>query len=143
MGIFPPSGVQDQERGRRIASEAERDYLWFCLEFCGMVLERRPRHFEAMAAAAGHFTTLGFFADGLALDRRLAALFPNDPGILYNLACSLALTGKREEAILGLTLAVAKGYADCDNLLKDQDLASIRRDPRFKIIFARAAAKKI
>ncbi|MDR1533673.1 MAG: hypothetical protein LBU64_01040 [Planctomycetota bacterium] len=139
MPIFPPSGEQDQERRRRIKSEEEHAYLLFCLEFCDHILERRPGHPEAMAVAAQHFTSLGYFADGLALDRRLADIFPGDPGVIYNLSCSLALTGNREEALHQLDRAVDNGYHDCGNMLNDPDLAAIRPDPRFLEIFMRAA----
>ncbi len=137
--IFPPSGEQDKSRPLQIKSDQERDYLWFSLEFCALVLNRRPIHTEALELAANHFTALGYFADGLRLDERLAALRPDDPGVLYNLSCSLALTGRRDEAFRQLALAVENGYRDHGHMATDMDLASLRGDERFMALVARAA----
>ncbi len=136
--IFPPSGTQDQSRPLQIENDREREYLWFCLEFCGRVLERRPVHPEALELAANNYTALGYFADGLRLDERLAALRPDDPGVLYNLSCSLALTGRRDEALRQLAGAVEKGYRDHKHMASDQDLAPLRGDPRFHELIALA-----
>lgn len=140
-GIFPPAGEQNAARPRRLKPE-ERDYLWFCLEFCDRILRLRPRHVEALSSAANHLTALGYYEDGLAVDRRLAALLPNDPGVLYNLACSLALTGGRDEAIDCLRRAVAAGYDDSRHMAADDDLAAVHGDPRFEELLAIAAEKK-
>ena len=88
--IYPPTGSHDEARYQAVNRE-EREYLWFCIEFCSRILESRPEHLEALEMAANHFTELGYFDDGLRLDERLAALRPRDPGVLYNLSCSLAL----------------------------------------------------
>ena len=139
-GIFPPTGKQDRERSRQIPSEAEREYLWFCLEFCGLILEQRPAHAEALLAAAQHFTTLGYYQDGLAVDQRLATLYPDDPSVTYNLSCSLALTDRREEALEQLSMAVARGYRDFNGIREDRDLASLKNEPRFQEILLEASA---
>ncbi|MCL2000739.1 MAG: hypothetical protein FWG74_04825, partial [Planctomycetes bacterium] len=104
--IFPPSGPQDKSRLLRIDNDLEREYLWFCLEFCGRVLGIRPAHPEALKLAANHLTCLGYFADGLRLDQCLAALRPDDPYVIYNLSCSLALTGQPDAALRQLAKAV-------------------------------------
>lgn len=136
--IFPPAGEQDKQRYQSVES-GERDYLWFCLEFCNTVLTKRPHHLEALEMAANHFTDLGYYADGLRLDERLAALKPDDPGILYNLSCSLALIGRVEDAFAILARAVAKGYRDYRHMSTDRDLAPLREDPRFSDLLALAA----
>lgn len=128
--IFPPKGPQDQKRAHSVRRE-EREYLWFCLEFCGKIVSLRPNHMEALEMAANHYTELGYFSDGLQLDERLASLRPEDPGVLYNLACSLALTGRSDDAILILTKAVRYGYHDHRHMLVDRDLEPLRGDPRF------------
>jgi thioredoxin-like negative regulator of GroEL len=56
---------------------------------------------------------------------------PGSPPILYDLACVEALAGERERALALLNEAVAaderfRAYAETD-----EDLASIRDDPRF------------
>lgn len=130
LPIFPPTGGHDESRYQSVRRE-EREHLWFCLEFCGKILESRPLHFEALEMAANHFTELGYFKDGLRLDERLAALRPDDPGVLYNLSCSLALTGNIDAALGNLEAAVRKGYCDFSHMSADKDLGPLRGDPRF------------
>lgn len=137
LGIFPPSGKRDEDRYRSLKRE-EREYLWFCVEFCGKILEDRPSHIEALEMAANHFTELGYFQDGLRLDERLAILKPDDPGVLYNLSCSLALTGNIDRALHELARAVERGYHDFHHMSVDRDLGPLRDDPRFREVLARA-----
>ena len=135
--IFPPTGQKDESRFRSV-KDSDREYMLFCLEFCSEILDKRPTHVEALEVAANHFTELGYFSDGLELDRRLAALRPDDPGILYNLSCSLALVGSREEALATLEKAVDNGYGDHRHMSMDKDLAPIRSEPRFAEILTKA-----
>ena len=135
LRIFPPTGSHDEARYQSVKRE-DREYLWFCIEFCGKILQERPVHLEALEMAANHYTELGYFADGLRLDERLAALKPDDPGILYNLACSLSLTGNIDGALHALKQAVNKGYRDAGHMASDRDLGPLRKDPRFGEILA-------
>ncbi len=128
--IFPPYGDQDTARFASV-SQDDREYMWFCLELCDTILSRRPDHLEALETAANHYTALGYYADGLDLDYRLADLKADDPGILYNLSCSLALVGKRDEALSRLETAVAKGYRDHKHMANDRDLQSLKTEPKF------------
>ncbi len=133
--IYPPHGKRDDERYRSVKRE-DREYGEFCLGFCSVVLVRRPDHLEALEVAANHFTELGFYDDGLQLDQMLARIRPDDPGVLYNLACSFALTGRTDEAILALSNAVKHGYANHRHMASDRDLAGISGDPRFRELLA-------
>ncbi|MCD8349372.1 MAG: hypothetical protein LUC93_02005 [Planctomycetaceae bacterium] len=129
--IYPPQGKRDETRYRSVKRE-DREYGEFCLGFCSAVLIRRPDHLEALEVAANHFTELGFYDDGLRLDQVLARIRPGDPGVLYNLACSFALTGRADEAILALSRAVNHGYDNHRHMASDRDLAGIATDPRFR-----------
>jgi hypothetical protein len=51
-------------------------------------------------------------------------------GILYNHACCLAKAGKADDAFVKLKAALEKG-ADAAELAADEDLASLRSDPRW------------
>jgi hypothetical protein len=61
-----------------------------------------------------------------ALERR-----PGEAVFLYNLACAEALLGEREEAIEHLVTAAAREARFADAAQTDDDLASLRDDPRF------------
>lgn len=49
----------------------------------------------------------------------------------YNIACAYALMGKSDEALQWLEKALDARYADQDTLAQDDDLNSLRQDPRF------------
>ena len=94
---------------------------------------------DALRFLAHAYTVVGRLLDGLAADRRLVALLPKDPRVRYNLACSLALNGRHEEAIETLEKACELGFDDLALLRKDRDLDALRDDPRFVAIESRLA----
>lgn len=128
--LLPPKGVQDAERLHSL-SPGDRDYMEFCLEFCGKIIEKRPHQIEALTSVATCLTELGFYADGLKVDEILASLNPKDATVQYNLACSHALNKNKDAAIESLDKAIDLGYADHSHMQFDKDLANIRHDPRF------------
>jgi hypothetical protein len=68
-----------------------------------------------------------------------AATYPERRAVaLYNLACAHALLGHVDEAFEALTDARAAGFTNVTQLTIDQDLASLRGDPRWAQ-FTRAA----
>ena len=114
------------ERARRIE-----------LRFLEAVRARLPEH-PGVAASVGYlYTEMGRYHDGLAADRQLVKMEPASPLAHYNLACSLALTGQPDEAFAELEQAIALGYDDADWMASDEDLISLREDPRFGRLLAR------
>ncbi|MCK6446960.1 MAG: hypothetical protein L6Q99_11255 [Planctomycetes bacterium] len=111
--------------------------LAFESEFYATALRHRPDNLAALAELATAYTRLGRLTEGLALDRRLAELDPQNPVVHYNLACSLALVGECEKALDTLEHAVALGYEDADHLERDEDLGNVRTDERFVRLLAR------
>ncbi len=63
--------------------------------------------------------------------RKLIYMAPHEPGPHYNLACALARLGKTPEALAALEMAVLKGFDDPDHIRQDDDLTSLRTEPRF------------
>ncbi|HVS59075.1 MAG TPA: protein kinase [Gemmatimonadaceae bacterium] len=59
---------------------------------------------------------------------------PDDPLILYNVACMYALMDKREDALGHLERAVRNGFGHKESMANDPDLDSIRRTPWFHAI---------
>jgi Flp pilus assembly protein TadD len=83
----------------------------------------------------GHLLTRsGRLKEGLAADRRLVELRPDEPVAHYNLACSLALFGDADAALDRLRLALEMGFRDVAFIRKDRDFASLRTDPRFEAL---------
>jgi serine/threonine protein kinase/Tfp pilus assembly protein PilF len=66
--------------------------------------------------------------------RRALTINPDDPLLLYNIACMYALLGNPNEALSCLEKAVDKGYGQKDWVEHDSDLNSLRELPRFKTI---------
>jgi tetratricopeptide (TPR) repeat protein len=116
------------------AALVERRGLEFLTDFYRAELDRKPENLEVRVDLGHALTRLGRYAEGLAVDRELAELAPDDPNVLYNLACSLALTGAADEAFRTLDRAILHGYDDPDHLAADEDFAALRVDPRFAVL---------
>ena len=66
------------------------------------------------------------------------ALLPEDPVFAYNLACALAMQGRRDEALTALRESITLGFGDIELIRKDDDLAMIRHHPAFETILKQA-----
>ncbi|HEY6585269.1 MAG TPA: hypothetical protein VIZ29_10525 [Gaiellaceae bacterium] len=62
----------------------------------------------------------------------LASGFPNEAGIIYNIACNEALLGRTDNAIEHLKTAIEANPRAVELARTDSDLDSIREDERFK-----------
>ncbi|MBM3977095.1 MAG: hypothetical protein FJ299_08910 [Planctomycetes bacterium] len=113
------------------------EFLVRCLRYETSI---RPTNLGALAELGHALTRLRRFEEGLDVDRALARLCPEDPLVHYNLACSLALLERRDEAFGALERAVELGYAEPQHLLDDPDLTSLRSDPRFQQLVERLRA---
>ena len=91
-----------------------------------------PGDLETLRALADQYTEEGFCAEGLAVDLQLARLLPEDLLVHYNLACSLSLTGDLEGSLKALKRAVQLGYSQFGYLMKDKDLAALRKTEAFR-----------
>lgn len=125
-------GSKPVSTSNQVARTQEANQLEFELEFFGKILERNPNFVDVLRVQGNNLTLKGRYADGLQIDKRLVALRPNDPLAHYNLACSLALLKKPEQALKTLRRAVELGYRDFRYMREDRDLDSIRHDPRFR-----------
>jgi Flp pilus assembly protein TadD len=101
-------------------------------DFYRRLLTVMPDNKEIMTELAAWYTENGEFEQGLTLDLRLAKLYPDDPYVWYNLACSQSLCKDPEAACVSLTEAVIRGYDELDRLLEDEDLAYARESAAFE-----------
>lgn len=111
--------------------------LTFEIQFYEAILAEDPEFVDALIPLAEVYTKAGLHDKGLATDLKLAGLRPNDPTVHYNLACSYALTGKRDEALASLERAIELGYRDVAFLMKDEDLVSLHDDEQFAQLIAK------
>src|SRR5437868_12764167 len=98
------------------------------------VVGRDPHYVEALQILGDDYTRRGKFENGLRIDEQLAQLRPDDSTVLYNLACSYALTGQTLAAIAPLPKAIDQGYDDLKWLLKDPNLKKLRSLAAFKLV---------
>lgn len=73
------------------------------------------------------YTDLGLHTRGLAMDRRMVMLCPDNALAHYNLGCSLALTGDLAGALASIRHAVNLGYEDFQHMRQDADLKGLWR----------------
>lgn len=128
-------GISKSTQGPGTATKSklnERQQLDFELEFFTGILDRYPDYVDVLRVYGNLLTRRGRIVDGLDIDRRLVRLRPRDPVAHYNIACSLCLLKKHEQALAALRKAIELGYRDFAYLRKDKDLDGIKSDPRFR-----------
>jgi len=110
------------------------------MDFLEKIAKRLPRDVDTLEALGDLYTRAGRYEDGLAVDRTLAELEPDDMTIWYNLGCSLALLKKREDALKALKHALELGFSDYEWMSRDPDLNSMREDGEFKSLLKRISS---
>ena len=103
----------------------------FDITFYESILRRDPNYADVVEILGGLYTKVGRVADGLKMDRKLVRLMPDNATAHYNLACSLALSKRRTDAMTSLKQAVALGYSDFDWMTQDPDLEDLKNHPEF------------
>ena len=134
------SSPQNQPEGTSRADGGFRPNLTqdeFDREFFERVLQRDDSNSDVLRRQAELLARQGDHQAALRLDRRLVELHPNDPIIQYNVACSLAMTGRVSEAISALEHAIEVGYDDFAHLEADADLDLLRDEPSFQELLRR------
>lgn len=112
------------------------------IRFYEDLLRKRPDFAEALTALGEAYTRKGEYAKGLEIDQRLALIKPSDPFVLYNLACSYALTGDVESSFETIRKAIVHGYDDFRHLAEDDDLDALKKDARFRRYFRQILKEK-
>jgi tetratricopeptide (TPR) repeat protein len=116
--------------------EAKRD-LEFETRFYESVLRRDRSYVDVIELLGGLYTKQGRVAEGLKMDRRLVRLQPGNATAHYNLACSLALSKRKADALRSLHRAVKLGYTDLQWMQQDPDLEGLKGDPEFERLVVR------
>lgn len=117
-------GLAIEQYRKVVATDPQNSLAWHHLGYC---LHMEGKLDEALVA------------------HKKAAEFPETRGIgNYNIACVYALQGKPDEAFAALEICVDAGFADRGQIDHDDDLKSLRADPRYAALGQRidAAEKK-
>ncbi|MDQ6769933.1 MAG: protein kinase [Gemmatimonadota bacterium] len=97
-------------------------------------LDLNPDDARAYNLGATTLMKLGNIPRALEFATMSLSIEPDDPLILYNVACMYALMDKREDALAHLERAVHNGFGHKQAMANDPDLESIRRTPWFQAI---------
>ena len=109
----------------------------FEIKFYEELIKKHPNFTSVLIPLGDAYTHKGFYQEGLAVDKKLARLLPNDPIVHYNFACSLSLVGRPSEALTELKEAVLLGYNEFSFMSKDTDLKKVRELSEFKSFFSK------
>jgi tetratricopeptide (TPR) repeat protein len=94
-------------------------------------LKSDSENFNVLFELGNTYTNTGRYEEGLEIDRKLSRLRPENPVVHYNLACSLSLLQKTDEAFDELELSFKLGYREHNHIISDPDLENLRGDGRF------------
>jgi serine/threonine protein kinase/Tfp pilus assembly protein PilF len=97
-------------------------------------LELNPDDARAWYLGAGAVVQLGDPERGLEWAQRALAIDPDDPGVLYNVACTYANLGRVDDAITCLEQAIENGFGHREWLDHDADLNPLHGLPRFEAL---------
>ena len=97
-------------------------------------LEWHPDDARSLHLGAGSLIVLGQTERAKRWLRRALELDPDDPILLYNVACNFATLGETEESLDYLEQAVEHGTVSSDWMRNDEDLVSLRDNPRYRAL---------
>ncbi len=120
----------------KTAAHLDRAGTEFTLAVLREEASHHPKNAEALTELANLLARLGRHEEGLAVDLALATVQPGSPIVHYNLSCTYARLARLEDSVRALRRAIELGFDDRELLLSDEDLASLRRDPRFPELLA-------
>ncbi len=91
-----------------------------------------PGDARALYFGANALSQIGDRERSLEWADRAQTIEPDEPQVLYNIACVYALLGEKDRAIGVLERSVTRGWFQREWMEHDPDLASVRDDPRFQ-----------
>jgi len=115
----------------------------FEIQFYEGVLRQKGDFIQALIALGDLYTKRGRFSDGMTVDLKLSRLRPEDPVVLYNLACSYSLMNQVDEAFATIQKAIEYGYDNLEFLENDADLQSLLAQEKFQQYLARLKQKNL
>ena len=98
-----------------------------------------PVNAGALNRLGASLHSMGKYQRAIEIYKRAIEISPQ-PSTMYNLACSYSRTKNVEQAFAWLDKSIKAGFNQPDSLSKDEDLALLRNDQRFKTLVAAAWA---
>lgn len=112
--------------------EILKEDLDFEITFFENLLKKNPKFIDALIALGETYTKRGLYKKAFKIDNKLVKLKPNDPVVLYNLACDYSLLKESNLCLRALEKALKLGWRDFKFMEEDKDLEYIRKDKRFR-----------
>jgi adenylate cyclase len=128
---------------RALNREAEaRQAYRQCLRKIEDHLQLNPDDVRAVYMKSGSLSGLGEKAQALEWADRALSMDPEEPSVLYNVACNYALLNETEKALDCIERAFDKGFGHKEWMEHDPDFLSIKSHPRFKALMRGLAAAR-
>jgi len=108
-----------------------REALLQAIALSADLLKKTPRDEYLLADVGGYYAALGMEKESLPMLAQAAALAPEVPEVLYQVAGAYEMLNRRDEALRWLERARAGGYPPAA-IARDPRFAALRADPRFK-----------
>ena len=104
-------------------------------------LEWHPDDARALHLGAGSLIVLGEIELAERWMQRALEIDPDDPIVLYNVACNYATLNKVEESLDYLERSFDNGTVSEDWIKNDEDLVNLRSHPRYAALLERISAQ--
>ncbi len=105
-------------------------------------LQLNPDDVRAVYMKSHSLLGLGEDVQALEWSDRALSMDPEEPSVLYNVACNYALLNEQEKALDSLEKAFDKGFGHKEWMEHDPDFLSIKNHPRFKALMRGLAAAR-
>jgi tetratricopeptide (TPR) repeat protein/tRNA A-37 threonylcarbamoyl transferase component Bud32 len=99
--------------------------------------KQTPHDPDLLADVGGYYAAIGMEDDSVRLLKQAAALAPDKPDVLYQVAVGYERLHRRDQALLWIDKAIAGGIS-AQLVERVPELASLRADPRYKSILNKA-----
>ncbi|MEO8520856.1 MAG: tetratricopeptide repeat protein, partial [Acidobacteriota bacterium] len=107
-----------------------RDTYLKAIALAADLLKQTPKDEYLLADVGGYYAAVGKDKESLALLAQAAALAPDVPEVLYQVAVGYEMLHHREEALHWLAKARSSGYSS-GAIARNPLLAALRADPRY------------
>lgn len=128
-------------RALRRDAEARQAYQQ-CLRKIENHLQLNPDDVRAVYMKSGSLAGLGEHALALEWSDRALSMDPEEPSVLYNVACNYSLLNATDKALDCIEKAFDKGFGHKEWMEHDPDFASIKNHSRFKALMRGLAAAR-
>jgi tetratricopeptide (TPR) repeat protein len=112
-----------------------RDTYLKAIALAADLLKQTPKDEYLLADVGGYYAAVGKEKESLPLLAQAAALAPDIPEVLYQVAVGYEMLHRRDEALRSLAIARTSGYPS-DAIQRNPQLAALRADPRYASVAA-------